>query len=99
MSNNITLITNHSAVDATIITKCEAVEEIRKRYGFSIDQIATIGDEIGDLSMLEIPGLGSVGTVANAQQRVIEFISSKENGYVADKPVFDGFMDFYSQCQ
>ncbi|MBI5064735.1 HAD hydrolase family protein [Candidatus Woesearchaeota archaeon] len=99
MNDKIYLIANNAAVDAVMITKAEAIDEIRNRYGFSLDQVATIGDEIVDIPMLEIAGLGNIGTVANAQQRVIEYVASKENGFVSNFSVFDGFMDFYNLCK
>ena len=99
MSDKIILIANNAAVDAVMITKAEAIDGIRNKYGFSLGEIAAIGDEIGDIPMLEIPGLGNIGTVANAQQSVIDFVASRENGYVSMLSVFDGFMEFYNRCR
>ncbi|MDD5193530.1 MAG: HAD hydrolase family protein [Candidatus Nanoarchaeia archaeon] len=99
MSNLIYLIANNAAVDAVMITKAQAIDGIRNKHGFSLEQVATVGDEIVDIPMLEIAGLGRIGTVANAQQRVIKFVQSKRQGYVSNQRVYDGFRDFYDVCK
>lgn len=99
MGNTLYFMANNAAVDAVMITKAEAIDGIRETYGLSIDKVAAIGDEIIDLPMLGISGLGKIGTVANAQAKVIDYVSSMVNGHVSKQSVYDGFLEFYKICQ
>lgn len=96
MKETIKLIRNNAAVDAAIITKDRALEGVSRYFGWPLEKIAMIGDEVTDLLLLTKQGLGLVGAPANAQKRVIETLKFLRNGFVSSLEVFDGFLDFYN---
>jgi len=98
MAETIKLIRGNAGIDATILTKQESVSGIVKYSGFSLEKIAAIGDEVGDLPILKKQGLGFIGAPANAQQPVINFIKNSGNGYFSSKEAFFGFVDFYNEA-
>ncbi len=98
MEEKVKLIRNNNAIDAAILTKDRAVEGVVRYFRCPLEKIAAIGDEILDLPLLTTAGLGLVGTVANAQQRVKETVRSLPNSHVSQAEAFDGFMDFYQRA-
>lgn len=99
MIDYITLIPDNAAVDAATLLKGDSIHGILNTFGYDLGEAAAIGDELIDLTMLRILGLSSIGTVANAQKPVIEYIKSQKHGFFSDNEVFDGFLDFYQHCK
>ena len=93
MKETVKLMRGNAGIDAGILTKQESVSGIVKWSGFALEKIAAIGDEVRDLPLLSTQGLGFVGTPANAQIPVKDFIKSKENGYLSAQEAFFGFAD------
>ncbi len=85
---------NSSAVDAYLIAKDKIIPEFAKKVGKSLEQIAAIGDGDNDLQMLSAPGLGLVGAPANATEKVKRVVAGR-GGFISQKNVFDGFLEFY----
>ncbi len=98
MIDCIYLIRNKAAVDATILTKDKVIPEYAKSHGIALENIAAIGDEVTDIPMLEVAGLGIAGAPSNAQKRVIEAVRKLPNGWVSPEgvEVFNAFLEFYS---
>ena|SRR3989338_7309845 len=94
----IKLFKNNAAIDAAIWTKDKVVEGVSRYSGRRLEEIAFIGDEIIDLPVIRTPGLGFVGAPSNAQDRVKEEVRNLSYGYVSDKRVFEGFLDFYEKA-
>jgi len=95
MNNTIKLVRNSSAIDALILTKDEIIPIVADEYSIDLEKIAIMGDSLIDLSCLTLPGLGLAGAPANAQESVIEALTSQDNGYVSPHRFYDGFRDFY----
>lgn len=95
VEDRIKIIANTNAVDATIYTKGDAILNYSRANGVALEQIAGIGDELIDISFLTTPGLGFVGTVANAQQQVKDAVRGLSNGFVSKRECLDGFIEFY----
>jgi hypothetical protein len=93
--DKIKIIPNTNAVDATIYTKGEAILNYSKVTGVNLEKIAGIGDEIIDISFLKTPGLGFVGTPANAQLPVIETLRAIPNSFISNQECLDAFIIFY----
>lgn len=97
--SKIRLFRNNAAIDATIFTKDRVVEGVTRYSGKKLEEIAFIGDEIVDLPIIRTCGLGLVGAPSNAQERVIQEVKRLPHGYVSEKRVFDGFVEFYKVAQ
>jgi 3-deoxy-D-manno-octulosonate 8-phosphate phosphatase KdsC-like HAD superfamily phosphatase len=99
MNETIKLIENNAAVDAAILTKARALDGVARYFGCSLEEMAMIGDEITDLSILTRSGLGLAGAPSNAQERVKDTVRGLRNGFVSQGEVFDGFLDFYREAE
>lgn len=86
------------AVDASLLTKRDAVLNFLKTGDIKASEIAAIGDSENDLPFIEIDGLGLIGTPANAQERVKERLRSRSNYVAMQKDVFEGFLEFFDLC-
>ena len=79
-----------------VLDKARILQTIMKKYGLAGEEIAYIGDDLGDLSILKRVGLA--GAVADAHPQVLEqshFICQKEGG----KGAVREFLEFIFQAQ
>lgn len=86
------------AIDASIISKDEAVLRFARTSKLSMRDIAAIGDGTNDLPFLELDDLLLVGCPANAQTRVKRIVDRRANGFISASPYLDGFMEFYERA-
>jgi hypothetical protein len=84
-----------AAIDAMLLTKDKAIPAFSQLHGVPLERIGAIGDGTNDLPFLRTPGLGLVGTVANAKDEVKSAVRAMRAGYVSEKSYLDGFFDFY----
>lgn len=89
---------NTAAVDAAMATKDRAVIGLAEYHRIPLEQLAVIGDEVIDIPMLSIEGIGLAGAPANAQDKVKEAVERRQ-GYIANGKVLDGFLEFYSEAR
>lgn len=70
--------------------KMEALEEIIKKHGFSLDEVAYMGDDLPDVCVLEKVGLPCCPADAVDEVKdVSKFISAKEGGKGAVRELTD----------
>lgn len=70
--------------------KLEVVKSLADKYGISLDEIAYVGDDINDATVLE--NVGFPCTVNNASQRIknmAKYVSSKDGGSGAVREIID----------
>lgn len=89
---------NTAAVDAAMVTKDRAVRGLAEYHKIPLEQLAVIGDEVIDIPMLTIEGIGLAGAPANAQDKVKEAVKAR-NGFLAQGKVLDGFLEFYEEAR
>ena len=89
---------NTAAVDAAMVTKDNAVRGLAEYHKIPLEQLAVIGDEVIDIPMLTIEGIGLAGAPANAQDKVKEAVKAR-NGFLAQSKVLDGFLEFYEEAR
>ena len=89
---------NTAAVDAAMVTKDNAVRGLAEYHKIPLEQLAVIGDEVIDIPMLSIEGIGLAGAPANAQDKVKEAVKAR-NGFLAQSKVLDGFLEFYEEAR
>jgi hydroxymethylpyrimidine pyrophosphatase-like HAD family hydrolase len=74
-----------------VLNKRVAVEEVAREEGFQLEEIAFIGDTVGDIVALEV--VGASFAPANAQREVIERVDVVTAG-----SVLDGVIEAYGWC-
>src|SRR3989344_2789583 len=92
------LARNNASIDALILTKDCVIPGIATTYNLPLSKIAFIGDEVTDILVMQTAGIGYIGAPANAQDRVMSTVK-QSGGHLSQYPVFDGFVDFYTQAQ
>jgi hydroxymethylpyrimidine pyrophosphatase-like HAD family hydrolase len=97
MKEIIKIIRGNAAIDAAILTKDKSIEGVQKYFGCRLEEIAAIGDEVGDLSFLTKKGLGLVGAPANAQPKLFDTLKKQKNSYFPEGESFNGFLNFYKE--
>lgn len=61
--------------------KLETLHEILKKYNFTINEVAYMGDDLPDICILELAGLaGCPNDAVEEVKKVAKFISSKNGG-------------------
>ena len=60
--------------------KVEVANEICQQLGITLDEVAFIGDDLGDIELLKAVGISGVPASAPAYVRKLSFIQLKKNG-------------------
>ncbi|MBU2637824.1 MAG: HAD hydrolase family protein [Nanoarchaeota archaeon] len=89
---------NTAAVDAAMVTKDRAVRGLAEYHKIPLEELAVIGDELIDIPMLSIEGIGLAGAPSNAQDKVKEAVERRK-GFIAQSKVLDGFLEFYEEAR
>lgn len=90
------LMVAHTRVSIDVLPRClskrVAVEQVAREEGIGLEEIAFIGDTVGDLEALE--AVGYAFAPANAQREVIERVHRVTLG-----SVLDGVVEAYEWCR
>lgn len=80
---------NTGSIDADLLRKEDTVLRKLSERGKTI----TIGDNINDSGMLSLDGLLLAACPENAHEEIKKLLKKRKNGYIAQRPVLDGFID------
>jgi 3-deoxy-D-manno-octulosonate 8-phosphate phosphatase (KDO 8-P phosphatase) len=79
--------------------KVAAMEELRRRYGFEVDEVAFIGDDLFDLPLLKAVGFSAAPSNSLRDvQKAVDYVTNAAGGYGAARELIDLIIEYQSQA-